>query len=308
MNPIIAYLFFPGFVFVAALGMFVNWFDRKVTARVQWRVGPPFLQPLYDITKLLGKEAVIPRGCSRATFLLSPLFGLAAITLVATLVGMALLDPERGFVGDLIVVLYFMMVPSVAVIVGAFASRNPIASLGASREMKLMLADELPFLLAIAVPIIQAGGTIRLGQLVGYQSTYGWVLGSISGAIALVVALLSVQAKLTLVPFDLPEAETEIMGGAYVEYSGPPLAMFKLTRMMCHATFPMLLVLLFLGGLDFHGWGILWSILKYVVLLLLITLIRNTNPRLRIDQAVRFFWGPMTVLGIGAVVLAFLGL
>ena len=308
MNFILAYLVFPGFFFTAVVGMLASWIDRKVTARVQWRVGPPLFQPLYDFVKLLGKETVVPRGCSKTVFLLAPLFGLAAVTLVSTLVWMAILWPEKGFTGDLIVVLYFLMVPSLAVIVGGFASKNPIASLGASREMKLMLADELPFILSVFVPVIQAGGSIRLGQFIAYQGTYGMVFGSISGILATIVAVIAMQAKLTLVPFDIPEAETEIMSGPYVEYSGPPLAIFKLTRMMMLFTLPMVLVLLFLGGMDFHGWSILWSILKYVVLLVLIILIRNTNPRLRIDQALKFFWGPVTILAIVAVVLAFLGL
>ena len=307
MEFIFAYLVFPGFLFTAAVGMLASWIDRKVTARVQWRVGPPLLQPLYDFVKLLGKETVIPRGCSRMTFLMAPMFGLVAATLVSTLVWMAILKPDAGFTGDLIVVLYFLMVPSIAVIIGAFASKNPIASLGASREMKLMLADELPFLLAVFVAVIQAGGAIRLGQFIAYQQTYGMVFTSLSGALATIVAVITMQAKLTLIPFDIPEAETEIMSGVFVEYSGPPYAILKLTRMMMLFTLPMVLVVVFLGGMRFEGWDILWSILKYVVLLVLIILIRNTNPRVRIDQAMRFFWGPMTVLAIIAVVLAFLG-
>jgi NADH-quinone oxidoreductase subunit H len=289
--------------------MLASWIDRKVTARVQWRVGPPLLQPLYDFVKLLGKETIVPRGSSRATFLLAPVFGLAAVTLVSTLVWMAILFPEKGFTGDLIVVLYFLMVPSLAVIIGGFASKNPIASLGASREMKLMLADELPFILAVMVPVIQAGGAIRLGDLINYQNNYGMVFNwqYPSGIIALIVAVIAMQAKLTLVPFDIPEAETEIMSGPYVEYSGPPLAIFKLTRMMMLFTLPMTLVLLFLGGMHFQGWEVLWSVLKYTALLVIITLIRNTNPRVRIDQAMKFFWGPVTVLGVAAVVLALLG-
>lgn len=308
MNPILAYLVFPGFLFTAAVGMLVSWIDRKVTARVQWRVGPPLLQPLYDFVKLLGKETIVPKGSSKATFLLAPLFGLMAVTLVSTLIWSAILWPDKGFGGDLIVVIYFLVFPMLAVIIGGFASKNPIASLGSSREMKLMLADELPFLLAVFVPVIQAGGTIRLGQLLLYQQTYGWVFGSISGVLALIVAILTMQAKLTLIPFDIPEAETEIMSGPYVEYSGPPLAIFKLTRMMMLFTVPMVLVLLFLGGMRFEGWDILWSILKYVALLVIVVLIRNTNPRVRIDQAMKFFWGPVTFLGIVAIVLAFLGL
>ncbi|RKY75105.1 hypothetical protein DRQ07_12390 [candidate division KSB1 bacterium] len=307
MEHVFNYLIFPGFLFTAFAGILASWIDRKVTARVQWRVGPPFLQPLYDIVKLLGKETVIPRACSRFTFLLSPVFGLAAVTAVSTIVWKTMLWQNRGFAGDLIVVVYLLMIPSIALIVGGFASKNPIASLGASREMKLMLADELPFLIAVMVPVVQSNGAIKLDQLIAYQHTHGMVVGSISGVLALIVVIITTQAKLTLVPFDIPEAETEIMGGLEVEYSGTPLAIIKLTRMMMLFTLPMFLVLLFWGGVSFQGWSILWSILKYVFFLVLIVLIRNTNPRLRIDQAVKFLWGPVTFIGIAAVVLALMG-
>ena len=130
-----------------------------------------------------------------------------------------------------------------------------------------------------------------------------------SGIIALLVAILCMQAKLTLVPFDMPEAETELTGGAYVEYSGPPLAMFKLTRAMMLFTMPMFLVTLLCGGIDFGAGAlpIVLGILKYVGLVVVIVLIRNTAPRVRIDQAMRFFWGPMTLAALLAVVLAFVG-
>jgi len=310
MNWIVDYivfpLVFPGFLFAAAAGMLSSWLDRKITARIQWRRGPPLLQPVYDVFKLLGKETLVPAGASQTTFLLAPLAGMAAATLVSTLVWVSMLWPDRGFVGDFFVVLYFLMVPSVAVIVGGFASKNPLASLGASREMKLMLAYELPFLLAVMVPVIQSGGAVRLGELNAHQALNGPVAGSVSGILALVAVVMVVQAKLTLVPFDMPEAETEIMGGTFVEYSGPPLAVYKLTRMMMQFTLPAAVVLLFLGGVRFSGWSMLWSILKFVLLLLAMTLIRNTNPRLRIDQAMKWFWGPVTFLAVCAVVLAFL--
>ena len=307
MNPILAYLFFPGFCFTAAVGMLASWIDRKVTARIQWRVGPPLFQPLYDFIKLLGKETIVPRGASKLTFLMAPMFGIVAVTLCSTLVWTAILWPDKSFGGDLIVLLYFLMMPAIAVIVGGFASRNPIASLGASREMKLMLADELPFLLAVFVAVIKLDGHIQLSKFVELQQANGMVFSSVSGVLAMIVAVITMQAKLTLIPFDIPEAETEIMSGPYVEYSGPPLALFKLTRMMMLFTLPMVLVLVFLGGMNFQGMSILWSILKYVVLLVLIVLIRNTNPRVRIDQAMKFLWGPMTIIAIVAVVLAFLG-
>ena len=304
----IFYFLFFGFLLTAIIGLLASWIDRKVTAKVQYRVGPPLLQPLIDIVKLLGKETLIPAGSSKITFLMAPVIGFASVILVSTLLWINNIDPTKSFLGDLIVVLYLLVIPSISIIMGGFASRNPLASLGAAREMKLVLSYELPFILAMLVTVIKSGFTFRLGEILTFQLQNGAFGRSWSGVLALIVAIIGIQAKLALVPFDIPEAETEIMTGPYVEYSGPPLAIFKLTRMMMLFTLPMVLVLLFLGGMEFRGWSILWSILKYVVLLVLIVLIRNTNPRLRIDQALKFLWGPVTFLGIVAVILAFLGL
>ncbi len=301
------FIVFPGFLFTALIALLVSWIDRKVTARVQWRVGPPILQPFYDFVKLLGKETIVPQAGSKFTFLLSPLFGLAAVTIVSTLLWLVMISPEKTFLGDLIVVIYLLIIPSISIIIGGFASGNPLASLGASREMKMVLAYELPFILAIFTPVIKAQGIIRLGDLLQYQWANSIFLNSWSGFIAFVVAIICMQAKLALVPFDIPEAETEIMAGPYIEYSGAPLALHKLTRWMMLFVVPIFLVVVFMGGIIFSGLHILWGILKYVLLLVLIILIRNTNPRLRIDQAIKFFWGPVTILAVIGVILAFLG-
>jgi NADH-quinone oxidoreductase subunit H len=105
----------------------------------------------------------------------------------------------------------------------------------------------------------------------------------------------------------MAEAETEIMAGTYIEYSGAGLAIYRLTKSMSLFVLPMFLVVIFMGGIIFSGWSVLWGILKYIGLLVLITLIRNTNPRIRVDQAVRFFWAPVTILAVLAVILAILG-
>jgi NADH-quinone oxidoreductase subunit H len=306
LKSIAYFVIFPGFIFTAVFGLVASWIDRKVTARVQWRKGPPLLQPLYDIVKLMGKETIIPRGTSKLTFLLSPLFGLAGVTVVSTLLLRTIGSPNITFLGDLIVILYLLTIPSLAVIMGGFASGNPLASLGASREMKLILAYELPFILVAFIPVINAK-TIRIGEILSYQLNNGITLSSLSGIIGFLVAILCMQAKLALVPFDAPEAETEIMGGTYIEYSGVPLAIFKLTRAMMLFVLPMFLVTLFMGGIIFSGWHILWGILKYVLLLVIIVLIRNTAPRVRIDQAMKFFWGPMTALAALGIVFALFG-
>lgn len=307
VKAILQYLIFPGFLFTAVVGMLASWVDRKVTARVQWRVGPPWYQNFADFVKLLGKEIIVPAQASKLTFLLSPLLGLSAVTLVSVILWMANINLKESFIGDLIVVVYLLVIPAIAIIMGGFASRNPIASIGASREMKLVLAYELPFILAIFTPVIKTKGAIRLGEILVHQAQSGIMLSNPSCIFAFIVAILCMQAKLGLVPFDMAEAETEIIAGPYVEYSGAPLAVYRLTRQMLLFVMPIFLVTIFLGGINLKGFAILWSILKYVGLLVIITLIRNTSPRIRIDQAVKFFWGPVTILAIIGVWLALVG-
>lgn len=298
------YLIFPGFLFSACVGLLAGWIDRKVTARIQWRVGPPWYQNFVDIVKLLGKETIIPQGGAKLTFLLSPFLGLLSAVLVATILGVTVRLPLESFVGDLIVVLYLLIIPAIAIIIGASASRNPLASIGASREMKLVLGYELPFILSIIVVIIKSAGSIQLGSILNHQINFGSNLASWSGALAFIVTIFCMQAKLGFVPFDMSEAEQEIMAGAVIEYSGLPLAIFKLTKATLLYTIPLLLIILFWGS----NLTPLPLIGKYIALLVIIILIKNTNPRLRIDQALRFFWGPITVLASIAVILAILGL
>ncbi|MBU2436183.1 MAG: NADH-quinone oxidoreductase subunit H [Candidatus Omnitrophica bacterium] len=303
----ILYFLFYGFLLTAVIGLLASWIDRKVTARVQYRVGPPLLQPLIDIIKLLGKETLVPKGSSRTTFLLAPVIGLASVILVSTLLWMNNIWTDKTFLGDLIVVLYLLTIPSICIIVGGFASRNPLASLGASREMKLILSYELPFVLAVLVPVIKSNFSLRLGEIIAVQAQNGVILGSLSGILAFIVLIMCMQAKLALVPFDIPEAETEIIGGPLIEYSGTGLAIYRLTKNMLLFVLPFFLMILLMGGLRFDGIHLLFGILKYVGVVALITVIRNTNPRVRIDQAMRFFWGPMTLLAAVAVVLALFG-
>ncbi|MFC1645875.1 complex I subunit 1 family protein [Candidatus Omnitrophota bacterium] len=304
----ILYFIVFGFLVTAIVGLLLSWLDRKVTARVQYRVGPPLLQPFIDILKLLGKELLIPKGASKITFLLSPLLGLVSIMVVSTLLCLVNIWPQKTFFGDLIVVLYFLVLPSLSIILGGFASRNPLASIGASREMKLVLAYELPFILAILVPVIKSGLTIRLGEIINYQVANGAVLASWSGVISFIVILLCAQAKLGLVPFDVAEAETELSGGALIEYSGPALAIFKLMKAMMLFVLPFFMTIVFLGGFNFRGLVALKGLSLFVGIIVLVVVIRNTNPRLRIDQILRFFWGPVALLSILAVLLASRGL
>ena len=303
----IFYFLFFGFLLTAIIGLLASWIDRKVTAKVQYRVGPPLLQPLIDIVKLLGKETLIPAGSSKITFLMAPVIGLASVILVSTLLWINNIYPAKSFLGDLIVVLYLLVIPSISIIMGGFASRNPLASLGASREMKLVLGYELPFILATLVSVIKSGYTFRLGEILTFQAQNGAFVRSWSGTLALIVAIICMQAKLALVPFDIPEAETEIVGGPLIEYSGSGLAIYRLMKNMLMFTVPFFLIIVFIGGLRLDGIHLLYGGLQYIGLVALMTVIRNTNPRVRIDQAVKFFWGPMTIIAIIAIILALLG-
>ena len=125
--------------------------------------------------------------------------------------------------------------------------------------------------------------------------------------LALVAAVLCLQAKLALVPFDQAEAETEIMGGALIEYSGAPLAVYKLTKAMMLVVGPVFVLEVLWGGFGTTVGSALLGAGKYVVLLVVAVLIRNTNPRVRIEHAVRFFWGPVSLLALAAVALALCG-
>jgi NADH-quinone oxidoreductase subunit H len=299
---IFQYLIFPGFLFSSVIGLLSGWVDRKVTARIQYRVGPPWHQNFTDILKLLGKEVIVPEG-ARFTFLLSPYLGILSLSLVAANLGRNIINPAESFVGDLIVVIYLLLIPAIAMILGGSASRNPLASVGVSREMKLVLAYELPFILSIIAIIIKSGDVIQIGQIITHQQNYGSNIASISGALAFVTAILCMQAKLGFVPFDASEAEQEIMAGVLIEYSGLPLAIFKLTKAIMLYTLPLFLTVLFLA----KDLSPLFLIAKYIGILVVFILIKNTNPRLRIDQALRFFWRIPTLLALIAVILALFG-
>ncbi len=267
------------------------------------------LQPFYDFFKLLlVKETILPAHGSKLTFLFAPVFGLAGATLAGILVLLPAFGIKPGFSGDIIVIFYVLTIPSLTYIIGALAAGNPLASVGASREMKLVISYELTFLLAIAAIIYKAGMVTGLDGIISVQQSEGAFVGSISGVLLLIVIIFCIQAKLGFVPFDMPEAETEITHGCFIEYSGSAYSLIKLTKYMMLFILPAFLCTVLLGGFRFDGFNILWSILKLVGVLLLITLIRNTNPRVRIDQGMRFFLIWMNLLVIVAIILSYFNL
>ena len=193
-------------------------------------------------------------------------------------------------------------------VVGAMASGNPLSSVGASREIKLVLSYELTFLLVIAGVIQKSGLSLELSSIMSIQQEEGAFIGSVSGVLLFIAGIFCIQAKMGLVPFDQGEAETEIAEGTFIEYSGSAYAMIKLTKYILHFVLPVLVAEILLGGLNFSGIHIVWSVLKILLVVVLMTLIRNTNPRLKISQAMRFFLIWMNIIAILGLVLGYLGI
>jgi len=212
-----------------------------------------------------------------------------------------------GFKGDLIVIFYLLTIPSFSYILGSLASGNPLAAVGGSREMKLILSYELTFLLVVAGIIMKSGQQFDLNSIIETQQTGSPFIGSVSGVLLFIAGIFCIQAKLALVPFDMPEAEAEITEGIFIEYSGAAYALIKLTKYIMFFILPAFIIALLLNGFRLEGVGILWAVLKILGVVLLLTLIRNTNPRIRIRQAMSFFLVWMNLFAIVAIVLIAFG-
>jgi NADH-quinone oxidoreductase subunit H len=302
------FLVFPGLLFAATAGAFLSWFDRKISARVQFRIGPPLLQPFYDFFKLLlVKETILPKQGSPLIFLLAPIFAVFGATMAGVFILLPLFNITTGFKGDLLVIFYLLTIPSFAYIIGALASGNPLAAVGGSREMKLIMSYEMTFLLVIAGIIMKCGQKFDLYSVIQTQQATAPFIGSISGVILFIAGIFCIQAKLALVPFDMPEAEAEITEGIFIEYSGPAFAMIKLAKYIMFFILPALLIALLMNGFRLNGIHILWAVLKVLVVVLVITLIRNTNPRIKIKQAISFFYIWMNLLVVIALLLISFG-
>ncbi|HMK15608.1 MAG TPA: NADH-quinone oxidoreductase subunit H, partial [Methanomicrobiales archaeon] len=149
-------LIFPGFLFLAAYALFLSWMDRKVAARMQHRVGPPLLQPLADFIKLLGKEVIDPRGVDRRAFDAAPVLALAAV--MTAFLYIPVIGPSPlAFAGDLVLVLYLLTLPTIALFLVGWLSRNVYSTVGGVRAVTQLFIYEVPFFLALLAPAIAAG-------------------------------------------------------------------------------------------------------------------------------------------------------
>ena len=312
---ILRVLLFPGLIFTLLVSLWLAGFDRKLVARMQRRVGPSLLQPWYDYLKCCGKETIIPRKANRAMFLAAPLVGLACVLVVALFIPVGGIN-ALSFGADVVVILYLLTLASVTLIVGSAASGSPFAGVGLSREMVAMISYELPFVLVLlAVGRVAGGGTgfgvtFSLQTIADFQAVNGVMLGHWALIPAAIAMLFVIPCEVGQQPFDIDEAETEICEGVLAEYSGLPLARFKLMHYVKMYIMSGLFCALFLNVRT----GMLWlDVVVYLVLCTLVTFISLTLPhavtaRFRVEQVFKFYWTVVTGLAAISLILVWLGL
>jgi len=274
-------LLFPSGLFILFSGLFYEWVERKLIARMQNRIGPRWFQPLADVIKLLAKEEVVPQGVDRVLFNLLPILGLAGAMTAALYVPLFGLDTPFSFPGDLIVTLYLLSLVALTVGVAGSNTESRFSMIGAVRALTQVFSYEAPFLLALLGPAIVAGSW-QIDRIALYASE-NWLL--VSQPLGFLVAVIGLMGKLELPPFDAPEAETEIVAGALTEYSGRGFAIFRLAKGVEMVVGLTLIAVFFLGGLanplDFA--------LKTFALLLILAFLSAILTRMRIDQVVRWW-------------------
>lgn len=295
---IFSLLIFPGACFAVLIGGLGWWIERKLTARFQYRVGPPWYQNFFDIMKLFAKEAIVPEKASKVLFIFSPLVCFSS-ALIFTLMVSQNYFLGTSFLGDAVVMLYFLIIPSLFIVLGGFSSSNPLALTGAVREVKLLLAYELVFIASLLIAVIKSGGSLLMVDIIDSQAQGGVYLRYISGVVGFILAIFYLQAKLGIVPFDIPEAEQEIMSGPMIEYSGPFLGFYKLSKLLLYFSIPLFIISLFWPGNFLY---------KYLIIMLVVSVIKNINPRLRIKNALNLFWFFLFPLGVLGLILAIKGL
>lgn len=283
---------------VLMLAPFFEGILRKLTARIQSRQGPPLWQPYYDLLKLLGKEDLE----SGESPVMQRVAAVLAFGVPLVLAGMlplgygAPLDPSA----DILVLVYLLALSSIATLLAGLAAGSTFSLLGISREMMLIITLEPLLVVALLVGAVHVQ-SLRIGEVLN-GSVFAAGHFPISGLIMLGLLMFALQAFLKRLPFDIAEAETEIMEGPLVEYSGPKLALFKHAQMAKLIVVGAILINLFVP------WGNQWVFplnvamfwLKVTLLVIVATWIAATHARYRIDQAVRTF---AVMLGISAAAL-----
>jgi len=327
VTTLISVLVFPGLFFILTYSLFAQWVSRKAAARLQNRQGPlhtgwqGILQPLADFIKLLVKEDITPAAANKPVFDFTPLF-IFALPLAATflipiqsITNLWSWEPVASFEGDLIMVLFLMSIVVLAIFLAGWSSGNLFGAVGATRVAFMMLAYEIPLGLVAISPAILAR-SLSINSIVDWQvasvaaflttpSLWGLVTGMVL-FIGFAIYVVCLLAELEMRPFDMSEAETEIVHGWQVEYSGKKLLLLNAGHDVKMVLAAALLTSLFLGG---PAGPVLppfvWFILKTTLCVLILSNMSVLFARFRIDQLVSGAWRylvPLAVLQVMAVV------
>lgn len=306
-------LVFPGFTFILFFTLFCDWVERKIEARMQNRVGPAvagpagILQPLADLIKLLSKEEIVPANAKKRFFRIVPVL---AFSIMVFAIFFLPIDPSSvisstGFVGDLIFVMALVTIANFLLFVSGWASSNPYGAIGASRVLTQFLGYDIPLFLLALTPAFLAGN-LTLSAIASKQSIPFIILAPW----AFVLFIVALQAELEKDPFDIPHAESEVVGGLETEYGGGRLAFLHLTRDVQIVLGAALVVTFFFGGPYgpvFFGfpefWYSLWFVLKVLAVVVLTEYITCLFARLRIDQVLTTNWRVLFPLSILSLVL-----
>ena len=288
----------------------VTWTERRLIGRFQNRVGPnrwgPFglLQPIADLLKLLTKEDLTPAGADRIVFALAPVAMIAPLILMTAVIPFA---RDTALAGLNVGVLYLLAVSSlttVAIFMAGWASNNRYAMFGAARAVAVLISYEVPVVLSL-LGVVMVAGSMALGDVVAAQGLPFLLVQPL----AFLVFLAGMSAELNRTPFDVAEAESEIIAGYHTEYSGIKFALIQAAEFGGVAVVSAIIATLFLGGWS-GPWseylGGLWFLLKTGAVVFLFIWIRATYPRLRIDQIMAFSWKfllPLSLINLLAVSL-----
>jgi NADH-quinone oxidoreductase subunit H len=302
---------------IAVISLLFEGLDRKLHARLQNRIGPPILQPFYDFFKLFGKERIIPENASATIFTIAPILAVICAVIGALIPFIATLF-RANFAGDLILVIYLLSMPSLMVMIGGSASGNPFATIGFSRTITMLLAYEIPFVLSIGLIAFKTGFSVTSYDIIAAQEIAGMPLAFsyISMALAAAAFLLCIPIAVGVLPFDLYEAKTEIASGSLIEYSGPYLALMKVSKTILAFAMSFLAATLFFNIYTLssgHFLGPLSDLaanlpVALLIMFLTITLPRTILARAKPRQALKFYWTIPLSLVILATIFNIMGL
>jgi NADH-quinone oxidoreductase subunit H len=314
VNTLVYLIIYPGLLFLFVYSTFCEWFDRKLYARLQNRMGPThtgkwgILQPIADFFKLMSKEDIVPDRADKGMFSALPAFGLAIVSTAMLLLPIwnyKVAKPSvTSFNGDLIVLLYLLTLPTFIFFLAGWSSTNLFSTVGAMRVLTMLFGYEVPLFLAVLSPAILANSW-RLAEIAAFYRHHPLLI--LVNLLGFVIALICVQAKLERTPFDIPHAETEIVGGTFTEYSGKKLALFRLMMDIELVVASGLLATVFLGGFPGGPFlGLLNFVIKTLIVIFFLSLIRAATSRIRVDQVVSLSWrylAPLAVVQLLIVIL-----